>query len=258
LNGKTILLLALAGWVCSGCAARSVLSPYRQSPQLASLSLHAVLDRSQEWRSLSALTHLRISVPGTSLRARGHLLFLAGERYEVGFVKPYNRFIGNFYVTPAQFVYWDLKVSPTVYDSTDTLTLSRLIPAAVPDWEPRDLLPFPVSGRTGGFQADSIWRRGDVICVVGHSDGGRHRLTLSADDGRVLEESVERPGRDLMIKRFSKPVQIRSWPLARRVVCSDSTGRSRFVWTLSEIALDSDDFRPDQLATDTSNTGANP
>jgi len=255
---RLCLLLVLAGLLLSGCAAHRVLGPYRESPQLVSLALHAALDRSEAWCSLSARAHLKMILPGTRVRANGHLMFLAGERFEVGFVKPYDRFIGNFYVTPTQFVYWDLKVSPTVYGSTDTLTLSQLIPVVVPNWEPRDLLPFPVSGRTGGFQADSIWRRGTAIYVSGRSDGARHTLTLSADDGRVLEESIERAGRDLMVKHFSKHKQIRSWPLARRVVCSDSSGQSAFIWTLSGIALDADDFQPDRLAADSSNTGASP
>jgi hypothetical protein len=252
------VVLALAGALLSGCAARTALSPYRQSPQLATLALHAVLDRSEAWRSLSARVHLKVTVPGTRLRAKGHVLFLAGERFEVGFVRPYDRFIGNFYVTPSQFVYWDLNVSPTVYGSTDTLTLSRLIPADVPNWEPRDLLPFPISGRTGGFQPDSSWRRGTMIYVAGRSDGARHTLALSADDGRVLEEVIERAGRDVMVKRFSKFAQIRGWPLARHVVCSDSSGESAFNWALSGISLDAADFQPDRLAADSSNTGANP
>jgi len=255
---KLGVVLVLAGALLSGCAARSVLGTYRQSPQLATLALHAALDRSEAWRSLSASVQLKIVVPGTHVRAKGHVLFLAGERFEVGFVKPFDRFIGNFYVTPTQFVYWDLKVSPTVYGSTDTLTLSQLIPVVVPNWEPRDLLPFPVSGRTGGFQMDSSWRSGTTIYVSGRSDGARHTLALSAADGRVLEESIERAGRDLMVKRFSKPAQIRFWPVARRVVCSDSSGQSTFTWTLSGIALDAVDFQPDRLAEDSSNTGTNP
>jgi hypothetical protein len=258
LSHRLCLLLAVTGLFFSGCAARTALRAYRESPRLAALALHAALDRSEGWRSLSARARLKIAVPGTRARAKGHLMFLAGERYEVGFVKPYDRFIGNFYVTPAQFVYWDLRVSPTVYGSTDTLTLSRLIPAAVPNWDPRDLLPFPISGRTGGFQADTSWRRERTIYVSGRSDGARHTLVLSAGDGRVLEESIERDGRDRMIKRFSKTAQIHSWPVARRVVCSDSSGQSTFVWTLSGIALDADDFRPDRLAADTSKLGASP
>jgi hypothetical protein len=250
--------LVLAAALLSGCAARSVLGTYRRSPQLATLALHAALDRSEAWRSLSARVQLKMVVPGTRLRAKGHVLFLAGERFEVGFVRPFDRLIGNFYVTPTQFVYWDVNISPKVYTTADTLTLSRFIAADVPNWEPRDLLPFPVSARTGGFQMDSSWSRGTTIYVSGMSDGARHTLALSADDGRVLEESIEREGRDLMIKRFSKPAQIRLWPVARRVVCSDSSGQSVFTWTLSGIALDAADFQPDRWAADSSNTGTNP
>jgi hypothetical protein len=255
---RTLILLWLAAALLSGCAASGVLSRYAQSRNFASLALHSVLDRSEEWRSLSARVRLKMRVPGARANAIGHLMFLAGERFEVGFVKPYDRFLGNFYVTPTQFVYWDLNVSPSVFGSADTLTLSRLIPADVPNWDPRDLLPFPVSGRTGGFQTDSIWRRGTVIYVSGRSGGARHTLMLSTDDGRVLEESVERAGRDSMVKRFSQYAQARFWPIARRVVCSDSSGLSEFTWTLSGIALDADDFQPARLAADSGNAGTSP
>ena len=257
LNLSTSLILLIAALLLSGCTAGSVLRQHRENPQFSALALHSALDRSDQWRSMTAKVKLKINVPDAKVRAKGHVIFLNGERYEVGFVKPYDRFIGNFYITPQQFVYWDLKVSPMVFGLDDTLSLSRMIPAAVPNWDPRDLLPFPVSGRVSGFQPDSSWRLDNAWYVSGLSDGARHTLQISAD-GYIVEEIVERTNRDVIIKTYSKYLQRHNWPLARRVTCSDPATQSTFIWTLSDFALDAEEFRPALFLADTSNTGIIP
>lgn len=258
LNLSISLIFLLAALLLSGCTAGGVLRLHRQDPQFTALALHSVLDRWDQWRSMTAQVKLKINVPDAKVRAKGHVIFLTGERYEVGFVKPYDRFIGNFYVTPQQFVYWDLKVSPLVFGLDDSLSLSRMIPATVPNWDPRDLLPFPVSGRVGGFQPDSGWRRDNACYVSGLSNGARHTLKISADDGRIIEEIIERKNRDAIVKTYSKYLQRRNWPLARRVTCADPASQSTFTWTLSDIALDAEEFRPALFLADTSNTGIIP
>ena len=258
LNISGVCTLLFAAAVLSGCAAGSVLRRHRQDPQFAALAMHSMLDRWDQWRSMSAKAKLKINVSDTKVRAKGHVFFLAGERYEVGFVKPYDRFLGNFYVTPNQFVYWDLNVSPLVFGPYDSLSLSRLIPAAVPNWDPRDLLPFPVSGRVAGFQQDSVWRGENAWYVSGLSHQTRHTLRLSADDGRIIEEIVERSKHDVLIKTYSRYSQFHNWPVARRVTCTDVYGQCTFTWTLSGIALDADAFRPDLFLADTSKPGTIP
>jgi hypothetical protein len=257
-NSSLVLILLLAAALLYGCAAGGVLKAHQQNPRFAALVLHSALDRWEQWRSLSAQVKLKINTPDAKARAKGHVLFLAGERYEVGFVKPYDRFIGNFYVTPQQFVYWDLKVTPMVYGLYDSLSLSNLIPATVPNWDPRDLLPFPVSGRSGGFQPDSVWRRDKAWYVSGLCGGARHTLQISAADGRIIEEVVARTNRDVIVKTYSRYSQSHNWPIARRVTCTDPARQSTFTWTLSGIALDAREFRPDLFLADTSNSGITP
>lgn len=252
-----LVFVGIAALLLSGCAASDVLRSRRENPQFAAIVLHSTLDRWEQWRSLSARVKLKIRTSDANVRAHGHIIYLSGERYEVGFIKPYDRFVGNFYVTPEQFIYWDLKISPDVYGRNDSLLLSRLIPADVPDWNPRDLLPFPISGRSDGFQPDSIWESENGLLVSGLCGGAKHTLRISAN-GEIIQEIVERANYDPVVKEYSRYAHIHDWPIARRVTCMDITGTSLFTWTLSGIALDAVMFQPDIFMADTSNSGITP
>ena len=185
---------------------------------------------------------LKIRVDNESVVARGHLLYMLGERYEIGFTKPYNRFLGNFYVTPEQVLYWDTHASPRVFSLKDTVALGQLIPLDLPDWDPRDMLPFPVSGRTGGFQTDSVWTEGRQTRVRGSSDNVAYVLTLSGARRVMTEERLYRTGRDLLIKRYDRVRRIHGWPVATRVTCSNEDGSIRFTWSLGRVSLDAEEY----------------
>lgn len=251
-------VLVSAGLLLAGCAATGVLRPYRESPHIVDLALRSVLDRSDMWRSLSAQLKVKIRARDVQMRAKGHILFLSGERYELGFSKPYDRYIGTLYITPEQFVHWDLAVSAKVYPSTDTLRISRIIAADLPNWDPRDLLPFPVSGRTGGFQTDSTWRQDKFLFISGQGDGAGRTLKIAGDDGRILEEVIDRPDRDRMIKRFSRHVIARSWPVARIIECQDAERSMVLKWSLSNIELSGGEFVPASIISDTSKSEPTP
>lgn len=204
--------------------------------------LHAYLDRLTRWRSLSAKIKLHVVTNEAKFRARGHLLYLAGERYEVGFVKPYDRLLGNFYITPEQVIYWDLTISPRTFTAEQPLNLQELIPVGVPDWNIRDMLPFPVSGRTAGLRVDSIWRRGEFTYVSAWCDSAQHLLQISDRDGTIESEQIQRPGKDNILKKYGKYHVKHGWPIPRKVTCMDETQKIRFTWMLDDLELDAGEF----------------
>ena len=201
-------------------------------------SLEGFLGRWDAWGSLGARVKFRAVIGDSTFQARGHLLYLIGERYEVGFAKPYNQLLGNLYVTPEQIVYWDAAGKPQVFAAGENSNLSDLFPLALPNWDPRDLLPFPVSGRTSGFQVDSLWRKGGQAYVLGHSDDAEYRLTVLDAGGTVGEERVFRRDRDPIIKQYGRTHFINNWPLSRRVTCTDTAGTVSITWYLGGIVLD--------------------
>jgi uncharacterized protein YneR len=213
-----------------------------KAPLSPEQALHTALDRYGDWISLSAGVKLRIRSQGEKIVARGHVLYIAGERYEIGFQKPYNQFIGTFYITPTQLSYFDTHDFPKTFNPEDSVDLSQLIPLVLPNWDPRDLLPFPVSGRTNGFQTDSIVTENGHSLVYGASQDVTYALTLDKENGAVAQELVQRGGRDLMFKRYDKFKMLHGWPVATRVVCTDKTGSVSFTWSLSGIQLRARDF----------------
>jgi hypothetical protein len=233
-------LLVLGLLLSTGCASRAL---WRGEPgkPLTAESLHPWLDRYLAWRSLSTPVKLQIIIPGDKFTAKGHLLYINGESYEIGFVKPYNRLLGNFYITPGQLVYWDVRGFPRMYGSKDTVRMSELVPIGLPNWDPRDLLPFPVSGPRQGFQPDSTWHDGGATYVTGGSGDATYTLKLNAD-GTLAEEVVNRPGFDVIRKQYQRVKIFKSWPIATRVVCSNASGDSRFIWSLNGILIDAFEF----------------
>jgi hypothetical protein len=225
----------------SGCASHSALSRKITAPVAPEAALRESLGRFDHWTSLFARLKLHFSVHDTSFTARGHVMYLAGERYEVGFEKPYNQYLGTFYVTPNQFIYFDTHNFPTTYSLQDTVILSRLIPMGVPNWDPRDLMPFPVSGRTSGFQTDSMRSAGNLTWIYGSSDRVSYALTMKGNGGAVVEEQVQRAGRDLVIKKYDHVKNVNGWPVATRMTCTNAAGDVRFIWSISGIRLKAGD-----------------
>lgn len=220
-----------------GCASANRWTS-RDSKALDATALDGFLGRWEGWGSLGARVKFKAVLGDSTFQARGHLLYLIGERYEIGFAKPYNRLLGNLYVTPEHIVYWNASGKPQVFAAGENSTLSDLFPLALPHWDPRDLLPFPVSGRTSGFQVDSLWQAGGRLFVYGHSDDAEYRLTVVDAGGTVAEERVFRQGRDPIMKRYSRNRFINSWPLSRRVTCADTTGSVSITWQLGGVILD--------------------
>ena len=235
-----LLVLFASLPVMTGCASSSRLRMPENDNDLATEVLHRYLDRWVGWRSLTADVRITVSSPDTSVSARGHLIYLLGERFEIGFVKPYNRVLGNFYVTPDQLIYWDVNSSPHVYAARDSIRLPDLLDFPVPDWDPRDMLPFAVSGRTGGFQPDSVQSEGDVLVLSGVSDGVAHELHVAKASGLIESEWVSRAGRDPMLKKFGKTRLIRDWPVPVRVTCTDESGEFAIEWSLGGIDFDAE------------------
>jgi hypothetical protein len=204
------------------------------------------LDRSAEWRSASATIKLKVAVGDTSVTAPGHLLYAGGEQYEVGFKEPYNRALGTFYVTPAQIVYWDTKRTPDIYPGDDTVSIAQLLPIRLPDWNPRDLLPFPISGRSAGFQTDSVWFESKHSHVTGTSGKVTSTMALGGPDGAVSREIVRRSGYEPVFKEYWRFRTYKGWPVATRVSCSNESGSVKLTWSLSGILLDADKLEYDK------------
>lgn len=228
-----------------GCASAS---RFHTAGPVSATSLGAYLDRWDSWISLSTQVKLRAEVDGSAFQARGRLLYLIGERYELGFTKPYNLVLGNLYMTPTQLVYWNSAGKPHVFGAGEPMDLGEFMPVGLPNWDPRDLLPFPVGGRSGGFQVDTLWHDGQRSWIIGRSEDAEYRFTLDNRTGHVTTERVNRNGRDPVVKRYQRVRRFDGWPIARRVVCSDTTGGVSVTWRLGEIALDAERRMPQSEA----------
>jgi hypothetical protein len=255
---KNLALLFVLSLLILGCAAGSRLQLPTNDRDLAADALHRYLDRWVGWRSLTAGVRMTVATGDTMVAAKGHIMYLLGERFELGFVKPYNRILGNFYVTPAQFIYWDVGSTPHAFAPQDTVSLSDLLPIQVPDWDPRDMLPFPVSGRSGGFQPDSMWVEGSSLVVSGVGDDVDYRLYIARNTGRLERERVARAGHDVMLKQYGRSKTINGWPVATKATCSDSSGEFAISWSLSGIHLDAEPFRLPADSTSLRTTGSTP
>ncbi|MBU0692117.1 hypothetical protein KKH18_09945 [bacterium] len=234
------LLLCL---LLAGC-----MSPYKrvsthEEPMADAQLLSRFLDRSGSWESFSCRVKVRLEIGDTTVSAKGTLLYMSPEKYSLSFVKPYHQVIGDIYVTASQLLYWGNGKTKYYYSAVDTVHIPELIPMAFPDWDPRDLLPFPVSGRTAGFQViseqqDSIgqhWIHGDC-------GSARHDLRVDPFTGVIRFEQVVRNATDPVRKFYDKYYSIQGWPIPARVTCEDTSGRVRMTWSISQIDLKSPDF----------------
>jgi hypothetical protein len=238
---KALLIMAVAG-LCGCASMKPHLSGDARIPStLASLQFY--LERWSQWRAFSSDIKLAINTPETKGQVKGHLLCLSGERYELGFAKPYNQLLGNLYVTPEQLIYWDIHNSPKSFAIQDTVALTDLASLPMPRWNPRDILPFPMCGRTSGFQVDSVVNDAQVVCVFGRSNEAAYQLRFDRQ-GRIVSEIVHRNGADLMMKSYSRFRKYRGWPIATRVVCEDSEHHTQFRWKIGSIQLEAANFPP--------------
>ncbi len=253
-----VAVLAVLQCFLLGCAAGSKFQRPVDDQALATDALHRYLDRWVGWRSLTASVRLTVSTGDTTVTAKGHILYLLGERFELGFVKPYNRFLGNFYVTPTQFVYWDVGSTPHAFTPQDTVSIAELISIPVPNWDPRDLLPFPVSGRSGGFQPDSMHTEGDFLALYGVGDDAAYRLYISKATGRIEQEWVSRAGHEPMLKKYGKTRTLNGWPVTVRVTCADESGEFAMDWSLKGVALEAEPYHLPSDSTSTRTIGSMP
>jgi hypothetical protein len=239
---RSLLLLTLIAWTVGGCATTYYRRIAGVNDWTAAQVMHRTLDRWVAWHSFA--TQFRLSVErGTDrVAARGHLIYLLGERIEFGFRKPWDRFIGTFYVIPDRTLYWGTSPLPQVYGLTEHVRLADILAYPFPDWDPRDFLPLPVSGRTGGLQPDSVWNDGAVTVVHGRADSVEYELRLSLVRGVVFAETVRRAGRDPLFKHYSDFKTMKGWAMPRRVVCTDSLGTFALSWSLSGLDLEAQDY----------------
>ncbi|MBI5059087.1 hypothetical protein HZB60_04805 [candidate division KSB1 bacterium] len=239
---RSAALLVGVMLLASGCAAGYYQRVSGVNDWTPAQVLHRTLDRWVGWRSMSAQFKLRVQMGETKLAARGHLIYLIGERIEFGFRKPWDEFIGTFYVIPDRAVYWGTSPIPRVYGLSERIDLSELLGYPFPDWDPRDFLPLAVSGRTGGLQPDSVWETGSGYFVRATSDSVVHELTMSLKRGMVTAEVVRRAGRDPLYKRYDRQRTLQGWPLPTQVVCTDSLRTFTLTWALTGIDLDAQEY----------------
>jgi hypothetical protein len=242
LSAKAILLLVLGASILNGCTAGARLAKPSGEKWKPEEVVARYLDRWTAWTSLKTGIRVSIVTGDSSFAARGHLFYLLGERYEIGFSPPYNRILGNLYLTPEQVIYWDLQISPRVFNAQDTVVLSDILPIRIPNWDPRDMLPFPVSGRSGGFQTDSIWQSGDYWLIRGNSTNAVYILTIAPDDGVIQHESVWRVGRDPIVKSYTHNRSLNGWPISKVVTCRDTSSSFELTWSLRGTSLDAVPF----------------
>lgn len=229
----SILLLLLCGLPLVGTA--------RQNWNAESI-LHRILDRTEAWRSLHAEFKVKVSIGDTTVVAKGRISYLAGERMEIAFRKPWNRFFGSFYFMPGTMIYWDDNISQMVLDSAAELDLASVIPLPFPDWDVRDMLPLVMSGREAGFMPDTVYIDDGNSRVSGSSGIVRHDLWLDDRIGGVTRECVQRVGRAAICKEYRKAKRIKGWMIPTRVVCTGADGRFSVDWSVSQIDLEAHEF----------------
>jgi hypothetical protein len=249
------VIAAAAVCGCAGGRAVRVGSAASLSPADA---VRRALDRWERWGSLSARVTFTVTTGDTTFKARGHLFYLLGERYEIGFVRPFDRILGTLYVTPERMIHWGSAGKPKSFGAADTVSLAELVPMTLPNWDPRDVLPLPVSGRVGGFQLDSAWTADGLSHVAGTAVGAAHVLTIGGTTNDVVGETVRRVGREPVIKTYARIRSLDGWPIATRVACSDTSGTFKLTWTLKGLLLDAAEPSPPSSAPASHSTETEP
>jgi hypothetical protein len=205
--------------------------------------LSRYLDRSGSWQSFSSQVKMKVEIGDSSFSAKGILFYTSPEKYSLSFGSPYNQVLGDIYVTPEQLLYWGNGRSQMVFLTSDTVHIQELIPFTLPDWDPRDLLPFPICGRTAGFQVikeatDSLGQR----WVHGECGSALHDVLIDSEMGTIMKEIVARHGTDAVYKSYKRNRSINGWPVSTRTICTDASRRVRLTWVLSDIVLKGAEF----------------
>ncbi len=221
----------------NGCASRSLLQPPQDGRWSAAEILHLHLDRSLAWESLFAPLKVTIEMKESRWSAVGSLQYLQGERIGLQFRQPYRSFVGDFFLTPEEFIYWPPFSSPQVTHDMDTLQLGRLFALDLPNWDLRDLMPFPLGERTGSFRLDTAITSGDMYTLQGRTDATQHQLIASARRGEILQERVERSGREPLVKTFRHYVVRKGWLIPTEVTCTTEDNRFCLIWKMDKPIL---------------------
>jgi len=229
--------LVLLLFTALGCAGRVALRAPEGDRWSAEQILKLHLDRSIAWESLFAALKVTVEMNESRWSASGSFQYLAGERIGIQFRQPYRFVLGDFFLTPSEFVYWGPFTSPQVIGDLDTLHLAHILPLDLPDWDIRDLMPFPLGGRTGVFQLDTVAASGDTYTFYGRTDKASHRLTASARRGEILQERVEHDGREPLIKVFRRYEVCQGWLVPTEVACSTEDGRVCLTWKMEKPVL---------------------
>ena len=226
-----------------GCSGSYHLIRQGDKPSASTEILSRYLDRSGGWESFSSHVKVKVEIGDSSFSAKGILFYTSPEKYSLSFSRPYNQVLGDVYVTPDQLLYWGNGRSQMIFSASDTVHTPELLFMALPDWDPRDLLPFPISGRTTGFQvvgenSDSLGHR----WVLGECGPAKHELMLDSGRGTISDEFVTRHGTESVRKHYERIYSVRGWPISTRVICSSASGDIRLTWALSKLVLKGADY----------------
>jgi hypothetical protein len=221
----------------SGCASRVLLQPPQDGRWTANEILHLHLDRSVAWQSLFAPVKMTVEMNQHRWSVVGSLQYLQGERIGLQFRQPYREAVGDFFLTPEEFIYWPPFSSPQVIQDMDTLQIGRLFALNLPNWDLRDVIPFPFGERSSGFQLDTVISSGDMYTLEGRSEETEHQLIASARGGEILQERVERSGRESLVKTFRHYVARQGWLVPTEVVCQTDDNRFCLTWKIKEPVL---------------------
>lgn len=232
-----ILGLAFSFFFLVGCASRALLKAPEGGRWTAEEILHLHLDRSVAWESLFAALKVTLQVEDDRFSASGSFQYLAGERMGFQFRRPFRFVVGDFFLTPTEFIYWTPFASPLVIANLDTLHLAQLFPLDLPNWDLRDIMPFPLGGRSGGFQLDTVMISGDTYILCGRTETADHRLVASARRAEILREEVKRDGREPLIKTFRKYEMLQGWLVPVEVTCSTEDLRVCLIWKFHKPVL---------------------
>jgi hypothetical protein len=232
-----ILGVTIGLFLLTGCASRVALRAPQGERWSPEQILHLHLDRSVAWESLFATLSVTLQVKDDSYSASGSFQYLSGERMGFQFRRPYRFVLGDIFLTPTEFIYWAPFSSPQVITNLDTLHVARFFPFDLPDWDLRDVMPFPLGSRSGGFQLDTAVASSDMYVLSGHSGGAAHRLVASACRAEILREKVERDGREVLIKTFRKYEVHDGWLVPVEVTCSTEDARVSLTWKIKKPVL---------------------
>ena len=229
------LLLPL--FFLTGCASRAVLQAPDGNRWTAEDVIHLHIDRSSAWESLFAAMKVKLEVGDSRWSASGSLQYQAGEQISFQFRKPYRLILGDVFLTPTRLVYWPPFSTPQVFEKFDSLSLVDFFPLELPNWDVRDIMPFPFGARSSGFQLDTVITSGDTYLLNGRSANARHFLVASAIRGEILTERIERDGRESLLKTYRKYTICEDWLVPTEVHCETEESGVSLTWKLIKPAL---------------------